>query len=241
MQPSLLSEQISRQLLQELRDGVYADVSRLPPETEIAADLGVSRTAVRDGLATLEREGFITRKHGVGTIVNRHVLEVRTRMDLEEEFLEMVRTAGYTPGVAFARWREAKASKEVAGRLHIAVGEPVLQVSRLITADGRPVIYCVDSFPKACIQATEYDPEELVRPIFIFLSKYCGIEVYLDLTEVNAVAATERLAGYLQVTPGAPLLHMDEVGYDLRGTPVLHSDEYYADGILHHMVLRKKI
>lgn len=241
MQVPLLSEQISRQLLRELRVGAYAHVDRLPPEMEIAAHLSVSRTAVRDSLAALEREGFITRKHGVGTIVNHHVLAVRTRMDLEEEFLDMVRSAGYTPGVGFARWWEAPAPEPVARRLCIAAREPLIQVSRLITADGRPVIYCLDSFPMSCIRDQSYLPDELTRPIFYFLNRYCGIEVYLDLTEVNAVAAEGLPARALDVPPGTPLLHMDELGYDLRGHPVLHSDEYYADGILRHTVLRKKI
>ena len=55
------------------------------------------------------------------------------------------------------------------------------------------------------------------------------------------LAAEGLPARALDVPPGTPLLHMDELGYDLRGHPVLHSDEYYADGILRHTVLRKKI
>ena len=107
MQPTLLSEQVSARLLQELRNGIYADMSRLPPEVDIAAELNVSRTVIRDSLASLEREGFITRKHGVGTIINRHVLAVSARMDFEVEFLDLVRNAGATPiGIASGgeRW-----------------------------------------------------------------------------------------------------------------------------------------
>ena len=40
---------------------------------------------------------------------------------------------------------------------------------------------------------------------------------------------------------GTPLLHMEEVDFDLEGTPVLFSDEYYADGIIKHTVMRKKL
>ncbi len=52
---------------------------------------------MRDCLSTLEREGFISRKHGIErTIINQHVLDVKVRLDLEEEFLDMIRSAGYT-------------------------------------------------------------------------------------------------------------------------------------------------
>ncbi len=43
-------------------------------ESVLSEKLGISRTQLRDILASLDREGFITRAHGVGTIINRHVL-----------------------------------------------------------------------------------------------------------------------------------------------------------------------
>ena len=80
-QNTSLASRIRKELLQELVSGIYQEAVRLPPEVEIAARLGVSRTALRDALATLEQEGFISRRKGVGTIINRHVLAVKTRME----------------------------------------------------------------------------------------------------------------------------------------------------------------
>ena len=34
---------------------------------------------------------------------------------------------------------------------------------------------------------------------------------------------------------------MDEVDYDIDGTPVFCSNEYYVDGIIRHTVMRKKL
>ena len=63
----------------------------------------------------------------------------------------------------------------------------------------------------------------------------------MDLTEVKAVPAEQEVAHCFQVPKGTPLLFMDEVGYNFKGIPVLHSSEYYNNGIITHMVLRKKI
>ena len=41
-----------------------------------------------------------TRRHGVGTVINRHVLSVDTRMDIEIEFLDMIRQSGHQAAVA---------------------------------------------------------------------------------------------------------------------------------------------
>ena len=63
----------------------------------------------------------------------------------------------------------------------------------------------------------------------------------MDLTEVRAVAATKEIADALEVPLSSPVLHMNEIGYDFRGNPVLYSHEYYKDRVLNHTVLRKKI
>ena len=55
----------------------------------------------------------------------------------------------------------------------------------------------------------------------------------MDLTEVRAVAADSRLAAVFNTAEGTPLLHMDEVGYNFWGEPILMSKEYYMDCLLY--------
>jgi len=231
---------IRAQLLASMRTGEFAGCERLPRESVLCVKLGISRTQLRDILASLEREGFITRRHGVGTIINRHVLDVQTRMDIEVEFLDMIRQNGFTPAVAAVRSSEETADEKTAAQLRLPVGTPVLRVSRLCTADGRPAIYCEDIIEKALIREA-YTEEDLRLPIFHFLQENCGVYPYLDLTDLRAIPADGKLADIFQVPPGAPLLYMEEVDYDIDGTPVFCSAEYFADGIFKHTVMRKKL
>ncbi|MCI9579062.1 MAG: GntR family transcriptional regulator [Oscillibacter sp.] len=231
---------IRAQLLAAMRDGEYAHRERLPRESVLCVKLGISRTQLRDILASLEREGFITRRHGVGTIINRHVLDVHTRMDIEVEFLDMIRQNGFTPAVASVRFWEEPADEKTAAQLQLPQGTPMLRVSRLCTADGRPAIYCEDVIEKALIRE-HYTEEDLKPPIFHFLQQSCGIYPYLDLTDLRAVPADGKLADILQVGVGTPLLYMEEVDFDIDGKPVFCSAEYFADGIFRHTVLRKKL
>jgi GntR family transcriptional regulator len=236
-----LSEQITQKLLHEISSGIYFNEKRLPPEVEIAAHLGVSRTLVRDCLAVLEREGFISRKHGVGTIINRHVINVKTRMDLEQEFLEMIENSGQKAEIVYTDVKEIIADQQIAEKLQIKENELIFQVARMITADEKPAIYCIDHIAKKLLVEENYNIEELKSPIFHFLKNYCNTEVYMDLTEVKAVGANETVAKFFNIEKGSPLLYMDEVGYTFKGDPVIYSKEYYMDRILRHMVLRKKI
>lgn len=64
---------------------------------ELASDLGVSRTVVRDALSELERDGYLERVRGIGTLVNRDVVQLKNRMDQKLEFYKMIRAIGKEP------------------------------------------------------------------------------------------------------------------------------------------------
>lgn len=231
---------IRAQLVRAMKTGEYADQEHLPPESVLSEKLGISRTQLRDVLAGLEREGFITRRHGIGTVINRHVLAVQTRMDIELEFMDMIRQSGYEPGVARVQVAEDTADSAASAQLQIPEGAGVIRFSKLCTADGIPAIYCEDLIAREMV-GDGYTPEDLQQPIFHILQQFCGASPYLDLTELHAAVADEKLAEILGVQPGAPLLRLDEVDYDIDGKPVFCSRQYFVDGLIHFTILRKKL
>lgn len=233
-------KQIRAWLVEAMKSGEYATARHLPPESVLSEALGISRTQLRDVLAGLEREGFITRRHGVGTVINRHVLAVTTRMDLETEFMDMIRQTGREPGVELLRAEELPADERTARALGIEVGTTVLMTAKLCTADGKGAIYWED-YMDCGLFREEYDQRDLEEPIFEMLRRRCGVEAYMDLTEVSAVCADEGLARVLNTAVGAPLLLLEEVDYAIDGRAIFCSREYFADGIFHHTILRKKL
>ncbi len=75
------------------------DEGRIPPETELATDLGVSRTTVRDALSRLEHEGTIYRRQGSGTFVNEPGLQIRSRLEDIWSYEQVLEDHGYVPSV----------------------------------------------------------------------------------------------------------------------------------------------
>lgn len=64
--------QISEALGRDIAAGILADGSRLPPERDMAADLGVSVGTLRKSLAELESRGLLSRVHGSGNYVRKN-------------------------------------------------------------------------------------------------------------------------------------------------------------------------
>jgi DNA-binding FadR family transcriptional regulator len=67
--PRRLYRQIADQLRGLIRDGEFALGSRLPPERDLALQLGVSRPSVREALIALEVEGLVQVRMGSGVVV----------------------------------------------------------------------------------------------------------------------------------------------------------------------------
>src|SRR5260370_39204334 len=59
-------------ILAESEQGGAGQGMRLPTERQLAADLRVSRAAIRHAMAVLQAEGHVSREVGRGTFLRRH-------------------------------------------------------------------------------------------------------------------------------------------------------------------------
>jgi DNA-binding FadR family transcriptional regulator len=82
---------IARQLQEAITGGIYGNKEQLPPERQLAASYGASRTTIRKALLWLEAQKLIERKAGSGTFVtfqsavNEHdITEVISPLELIE-------------------------------------------------------------------------------------------------------------------------------------------------------------
>jgi len=69
IEPRRLYRQIADQIRTLIRSGEFTPGSRLPPERDLARQLGVSRPSVREGLIALEVEGLVEVRIGSGIYV----------------------------------------------------------------------------------------------------------------------------------------------------------------------------
>ncbi|NVO12615.1 MAG: FadR family transcriptional regulator [Rhodoplanes sp.] len=64
-----LAETVVRTLSERIRNGVYRPGDKLPTEPVVMAEMGVSRTVVREALSRLQANGLVATRHGIGTFV----------------------------------------------------------------------------------------------------------------------------------------------------------------------------
>lgn len=63
------TDQVAKQLTGLILDGHLKQGKLLPPERDLAVQLGVSRTVVREATKILQSDGLVSIRHGAGTLV----------------------------------------------------------------------------------------------------------------------------------------------------------------------------
>jgi GntR family transcriptional regulator len=230
---------IREELAQRIASGKMPPGSQLPPEPELATGFGVSRATVREALRSLEEDGFLTRTRGAGTFVT-HRPRLRNNLDVNFGVTDAIRGAGMEPGSEANRALEWTASPEVARRLAIPPGTPIVAVERVRTADGRPVVYSRDIMPSAVAGDRSSLLERLSgRSIYEYLERDRGIVVHHGVASFRPIKADRTVAGRLRVIKGALLLYIRQVDYDDQGRPVLLSDEFHLADAFEFTVVRR--
>ncbi|MGA1847463.1 FadR/GntR family transcriptional regulator [Deferribacter abyssi] len=69
IKPKRISDEIFEQIKQLIIEGVLKPGDKLPPERELAAQMGVSRPTLREAINKLEAKGFLEQVQGGGTYV----------------------------------------------------------------------------------------------------------------------------------------------------------------------------
>lgn len=234
-----LSAYISQKLLVEMRTGRFCHERNLPPEVELGELFGVSRNVIRDVLGLLERAGIVTRKRGIGTIINHYILELTSRQDFALGFTALIEGSGFKAGNRFVRKEKVPASEEVAEKLNIQAGELVYRISRLDTADGEPAIYDID-YARVHYTETErsmWDVELLEESTYAFIKN----AVFMNVAELEPILVDQTLSEICGVEAGQPALFISSVHYSIKGQPILYSCEYYFSNKIRHQILRKKM
>jgi GntR family transcriptional regulator len=234
-----LTDQAKAYIKQRILDGDFAG-ERIPAETELAAELGVSRTTIRDALSRLESEGVIYRKQGAGTFVNEPGLQIKTRLEEIWSYEAILEAHGYTPATRILGVDVQPAPEAVAGQLQIAPGDPLITVRKLFLEDEEPVILTINQVPAAFVTAP-YEPDDWKVPIFRFLSTFGSQHLSYYLSEIVPVLAGEDIAEALHVEPGTVLLSFDELGYNDENNPILHTNSYFRDDLLRLRLIRRQL
>jgi DNA-binding GntR family transcriptional regulator len=231
--PSLV-QQVREQLLDEVAEGRLVEGDKLPNEYELAEHFEVSRATVREAILGLLESGRLARFRGTGTFVAAE--PPRHSLDATVSYTAMIRDAGKEPGETVLNTIMRPPTEPEQTRLSLPAEETLVEIERIRSGDGRPLIYSRDRIPQALLG--DLEPEMLGSSLYVALES-AEHKVLRATARLAPTVADERLSGLLETSVGTPLLHIEQVDYDSAGRAVMLSDEWHVADAFELVVNRR--
>ncbi len=227
----------AREAILEIINRDMEFMGKLPSEQELSEKLGVSRNTIREAIKSLENEGVLTSRHGVGTFVIRDIKSMKYNIASLESVTNIIKNQGFTPGTKSVRHEKRRAAAELAERLKLPSNEFVFYIERVRTANGLPVVFIEDFIPY-CDGMQEVYAENENIPLFSFLRDFDLAVSFANCT-IHAVISDERLNDKLSLREPTALLLLRQLQYTVKGSPALYSNSYFLTDMLEFNLLRK--
>jgi GntR family transcriptional regulator len=234
-----LYSKAKRDIERLINNGHYKPGDYLPSETELQEYYNVSRTTIRKAISLLVDEGLVTIDRGRGTRINSSLIhhKVSTLMS----FTELMRQQGLAPKVKDVVAKKVDAEPEVAAKLQLEVGAPVLEVHRLRLADDEPISVNVSYLPFKWVNHIDPQWFEEEQSLYAVLENHFGIEIHTTEDVVRAINGNKSMAKKLNVSPQTPLLSIRRVAYNKNNIPMEYSKIFLrGDRYEHTITLKRK-
>ena len=213
--------QVKEALRERIERGEWKPGDQLPSEPEFCRMFDVSRIVIRQALKEMSYEGLVVRKRGKGTFVAEPKIVEGLVQELTGFHQDMTRR-GHRPVSQVLKQVVVPANPKVAAHLDIHPGTPVLQIDRLRSVGGEPIVLVTTYLPSRLVPGLEHE-DFSQQSLYELLEKRLGLVIARGRRTISAVAANEQEAQLLQIEKGFPLIVLDSVSYLADGTPI----EYY--------------
>lgn len=229
----LQAEELLRSII---TDPQYADGKLLPNEVDLAKQLAISRTTLRQALNKLVYEGLLIRKKGIGTKVAGSPVSSKSNNWLS--FSQEMNARGIPIRNFELHISWVNPEEPIANFFEINISKKVLKLERLRGGTDGPFVYFVSYFhPRVGLTGDE----DFKRPLYEILEKEHSIVVDLSKEEISAKVADKFIATKLEIEPGSPILFRKRYVYDQGDRPIEFNIGYYkADNFIYTIESRRE-
>ncbi|MDY2777296.1 MAG: GntR family transcriptional regulator [Collinsella sp.] len=228
----VVNETLHGRVSNYIRSKIYAKEwgpgNRIPSEHDLMDEFEVSRGTVRKAIKTLVDEGLLEQEHGRGTFVcEPHI--AHPGGDRPFSFAASLGEQGIAFKTEVLFQERIPASGEVAERLQIAEGDPVLRLRRVRSTGGKPIMVLDSWTPLDVCPGLDEMPLETM-PLFEAVERCSGARIMYSHMAYSARAAGKDLASVMDVAENSPVLNLEQLIVLDDGRPVEWGDTMLCVG-----------
>ena len=212
----------------------YGD--QLPSNLSIARELNVKTDDVYEAIQALITEQVIKDNFEEGTSV-KSLPPFFYPLNELISIGQMIKNAGFECGTEYLNFDEQPATMLDANLLSVEEGYPVTIIERLRTADGEPVVYCLDKIAKKELTCAEYQMSN--GSILSAIKEQSNHNICYADTEIEAVNYEPRISEVLNASPHEGLILLKITHYNELDEPILYSLNYMKNSLVQFKITRK--
>ncbi len=232
-----LFARIEAELRRRILQGELPQGEKLPSESALQAEFGVSRITVRQALSTLHSSGLIHTVNGKGSFVTRAT--DAPQLGPLTGFYDHMRARGHEAHGRLVSVRAVHASATVAEALHIDPGTPLTCVTLVRLVDGSPLAVGSATGPDALMQALLREDVE-ANDMMTLLESRLGYRLRNTHIETSALLAGKLRARQLGIGEADPVLRICFTPHDISDTPLTYSEMFFrADAFRYKAVVKR--
>lgn len=213
-----LYEQIKALITESLIAGEWLPGASIPSEMELARRYGVSQGTVRKAIDVLAADNLLVRRQGKGTFVATHNAD-----DIKLRFLRLASANGQKELLenTLLSCQRRPANAALAHTLEIKPQSSVIEIKRLLSFSGRPVIFDHVAISAAAFRGLNAERiNAYTGSLYRMYEREYGVRMVRAAESLTAVAANGEIASALQVDAGYPLLRIERVAYTYGDKPM---------------------
>lgn len=219
--PVPLYYQLETLILEEIENGSYPPGSMIPTEKELSQMFDISRTTVRQAIASLVQKDRLYRTKSKGTFVAHPKTSqdfMRTIMSYDED----VRAAGRVPSTEMLKMEVVELYEEIAVDMGLEPGTKVIFLYRKRMVDGQPFVRVKTYLPyDKCKFILNHDFAK--ESLYDVLSQSKDTHIVKIVRTCEARSANSEDVNILDVKRGRPIHYFTSMGYNQAGDIIEYS------------------
>ena len=227
--------QLKESIRSSIVNGELKFGDKIPTELELSEEHKISRITVRKAIEELVEEGYLVKRQGKGTFVNKRKIERKIVHFLG--FSDACKANGMKASSKVIKKEIIQPTSMDKKMLQLDDGDAVIYVQRVRYADDSPIMIENNYFSYKTYHSLLN--ESLNGSLYKLLEEKLGIKpAGSDELSIEIVRAGEEEMGLLNVGSGEPLFYMDSTIIDENGQPV-HRGKQYILGDSYKFILKK--
>lgn len=220
--PIPLYYQIKNYLMKKIKEDDFKEGEKLLSEPKMMEKFDVSRSTVRKALGELEKEGYVEKFHGKGTIVRKPKI---TPLAALTSFSENMEKAGLKPSYETKNIEICTPPANISKFFNIEPDKKntTLFIRRVMLADLKPIAIQEAYLPMSLVEPVmEYFTEEYLNKnsMYKLLEDKLNIILWEAEENINAIQADSEEKELLKMNSKKPLLLINRKTYNKNKMPI---------------------